>query len=71
MFIRVVRQQDDDPVGRNFALARVAALLNEDDFDEAPCLLVVYKQQKRIWGIARTPDSCKAQSVCRWPTRQS
>ena len=34
------------PVGRNVALAKAVALLKEEDFDEMPYLLVVYRQQK-------------------------
>ena len=57
-----IRQQDGDAVGRNSALARVVSLLNEEDFDKVPCLLAVYRQQKRSWGMARTPASSMAQT---------
>ena len=57
-----IRQQDGDPVGRNWALARAAALLNEEDFDMVPYLWVVYGQQKRKWGRATTPATSVAQT---------
>ena len=57
-----IRQQDGDPVGRNWALARVAALLNEEDFDMVPYLLVVYGQQNRKWGMATAPATSIAQT---------
>ena len=44
------------------SLARAAALLNEEDVDEMPHLLVVYGHQKRSWGIARTPAAKMAQT---------
>jgi len=37
-------------VGRNFAFARAATLLNEEDFDEMPHVLVVYGHKSRSWG---------------------
>ncbi len=55
-----VRQQYGDPVARIFAIARVATLLNGEDFENVPHLLVVYGQQQRIWGTARTPASSMA-----------
>ena len=53
---------DGNQVGRNGALARAAALLNEKDFDMAQYLLVVYGQQKRKWGMATTQATCTAQT---------
>ena len=50
------------PAGKIFALARAAALLNGEDFDEMPHSLVVYGHQKRSWGIARTPAAKMAQT---------
>ena len=41
--------------GRDFALARAAALLNEEDFDRVPHLEVCAGQQLRKWGMSTTP----------------
>ncbi len=57
-----IRQPDGNQAGRNGALARAAALLNEKDFDKAQYLLVVYGQQKRKWGMATTQATWTAQT---------
>jgi len=49
--------------GRSYALGRVAALLNEEDFDQAPYLEVFYGKVWRRWGMAASPASVMLQKT--------
>ena len=52
----------DDTASRNYALARAAALLNEEDFDQAPYLEVFYRKKWRTWGMSTTPSGTTLQA---------
>ena len=47
-----MRDPNANAPSRNYALGRIAALLNEEDFDQAPYLEVFYGKKWRTWDMA-------------------
>ena len=48
---------------RNYALGCIAALLNEEDFDQAPYLEVFYGKKWRKWGMAVSSNGVMQQNI--------
>ena len=59
-----IRSSDaDNTASRNYALARVVSLLNEEDFDQASYLEVFYGKKWRRWGMSTTPSGTTLQEA--------
>jgi hypothetical protein len=52
-----------DTASRNYALARAAALLTEEDFDQAKYLQVFYGKKWRKWGMSDLPSRTMLQAT--------
>ena len=62
-----MRDPNANAPSRNYALGRIAALLNEEDFDQAPYLEVFYGKKWRKWGMAVSSSGVTQQ---KWEARE-